>query len=345
MTINISSDLIKSDVEIKTDESIYDPTDEIINNFSSNDIMDVDNKNLLKSIGVKMMKNETCFTPCNPSFCLINDNEMIVNVRYINYRKCPCFHNDTDIRTIDIIANINIQNKKWKIINEKRLENNKKYNVSGNEDIRLIKYKNDIYYISCTPNIIINNMYNVVIEIGNLTPNNEIYNNGLVKIEKEYKNKNNNEKNWVYFIDANNELKVVYKWDPLIIGNIKENNDKTEIYEYKFKKTHLFNSPSFFKGLRGSSNGVNVNDKIWFICHHKTEFAIYSHTVIILDSKNYKIINYSKTFNFENINIEFCIGFMYNRKDNTFLLGYGINDVSTNYIIVKKNVFDNMMLL
>jgi len=66
MTINISSDLIKSDVEIKTDESIYDPTDEIINNFSSNDIMDVDNKNLLKSIGVKMMKNETCFTPCNP---------------------------------------------------------------------------------------------------------------------------------------------------------------------------------------------------------------------------------------------------------------------------------------
>jgi len=142
-------------------------------------------------------------------------------------------------------------------------------------------------------------------------------------------NKQKIEKNWVYFT-YNKKLCVIYQWYPLTICNI--NNNSLDLIIKK-------DMPINFINVRGSTCGVEYNNNIWFITHfHDTNYGgRYYHMFVIFD-KHMKLLRFSKPFRFEDIEIEFCLGFVINNTE--FIISYSIMD---NYS--KLGIYDKQYII
>jgi hypothetical protein len=271
---------------------------------------------------------------------VMRGNHLIVNVRYVNYRidEHGNYVNQDKIRTKNAIAIIDVSNPKlWKNVQEFEL----KYDESidnhyvGLEDIRIFNDNYIIYYNS-----------NRGLSYGNM----EIE-HGIIDLSKESTaeqkclkkvNQHTIEKNWV-LIPSNNiiktHLKTIYHWSPnLIIGDIVED---------QFVETHQIKTPAFFKYLRGSTNGVIINDEIWLICHAVSyeDRRYYYHIVIVLDKDTYNLKKYTPFFTFEGEKVEYTLGFIYLENDDSLMIGYSIYDKNTKYMNIKRDYFENMMIL
>jgi hypothetical protein len=143
------------------------------------------------------------------------------------------------------------------------------------------------------------------------------------------------EKNWTLFQNHKNEQRIVYKWSPLTI--CERTNDKVNIL-------HEIKTPYLFKNVRGSSNGVRLDNEVWFLCHlvsHENR-RYYYHMFVVIDIESHEVIKYSQLFTFDNKPVEYSLGFIYRQNDDTLLIGYSTNDTKTNFIIIKKSIIDDM---
>jgi tetratricopeptide (TPR) repeat protein len=148
------------------------------------------------------------------------------------------------------------------------------------------------------------------------------------------------EKNWSLFGN-----KVIYQWHPLIIGEIVSSDIKTDTTakdfvdldklpdinehlsntvndtvndaskvskknNYKLKVIKEIKTPNYFKHVRGSSNGYQFNDEIWFLCHvvEYCQPREYYHLFAVLDQNTYEIKRWSNLFKFEGEKIEYALG-------------------------------------
>jgi hypothetical protein len=147
----------------------------------------------------------------------------------------------------------------------------------------------------------------------------------------------NIEKNWVLFQDSVFGEKCVYEWYPLTIGDIDSNGKFEVLIEDQ-------NVPAFFKSVRGSTNGVVIDDEIWFICHLVSyeERRHYYHIMVVLDKNSYRLKSYTPLWTFEKQKVEYTLGMVY--TNNKFLIGYSTMDNKTKYTNVSKHIFDNMMI-
>jgi tetratricopeptide (TPR) repeat protein len=318
------------------------------------------NKKLVKMIHYlnentkEMYKNnnidETEFVQSTPTLCWKpNDNELIVNTRFVNYNINDKgeYINKEHITTINVITTYDIKDenkpeKNIKKTNEFIMNYNKKYDnvYIGIEDVRIMNYNNKIYY---TGNRGLK-MGNMEVEYGLININNsDIVNSTLMKI----KNQNQIEKNWVLFENAQEQIKIIYKWYPLTIGNIEQiigketernTNDLSPIS--RMVVTDEIETPNFFKWLRGSTNGVIIGDEIWFLTHLVSyeDRRFYYHCMVVLDSKTMKLKKYSNLFTFEKSPVEYTLGMVF--IDETLLIGYSIMDRETKYIGVSLDEFD-----
>jgi hypothetical protein len=231
------------------------------------------------------------------------------------------------------VNKIYILNNFFNIVNEKILQTTcVKSNYIGVEDIRLFNFNGKIYYIgSCY------NVYNKKIQI----VSNE-YNLDSCIFYKKYINptfttNNNWEKNWVFF-NNNNKLNIIYKWHPIQICEINYENNTLNLIEEKR------NVPDFFKILRGSTNGVELNNKIYFIVHFHREIKDkknYLHVFIVFD-KNMNLLGYSEPFNFENFLVEYCIGMELTIKNN-FVITYSTLDKTSKLVVVTAYYIDSII--
>jgi len=140
---------------------------------------------------------------------------------------------------------------------------------------------------------------------------------------------------------GNRELKIIHSWWPLLIGQAVANDEKT----HTFALTHVVKTPTFFKYLRGSSNGVNINGEIWFICHlvsYETR-RYYYHVFVVLDEETYEVKKYSRLFTFEKQPVEYTLGFVYFKEKDQFLIGYSVMDRETKFIQVPKKRVDALL--
>ena len=330
------------------------------------------NKKLVKMIHYlnentkEMYKNnnidETEFVPSTPTMCWKpKDNELIVNTRFVNYNINDKgeYINKEHITTINVITTYDItyenkqenkpENKEKtnsykniKKTNEFIMNYNKKYDnvYIGIEDVRIMNYNNKIYY---TGNRGLK-MGNMEVEYGLININNsEKVNSTLMKIN----NQNQIEKNWVLFENSENELKIIYKWYPLTIGNIeqiigKETQTDANLLSpiSKMVVTSELDTPQFFKWLRGSTNGIIIGDEIWFLTHLVSyeDRRFYYHCMVVLDSKTMKLKKYSNLFTFEKSPVEYTLGMVF--IDETLLIGYSVMDRETKYIGVSLDEFD-----
>jgi predicted GH43/DUF377 family glycosyl hydrolase len=144
-------------------------------------------------------------------------------------------------------------------------------------------------------------------------------------------------------IQSNNIIKkhkkAIYNWSPnIIIGDIVDD---------EFVETHQIRAPSFFKYLRGSTNGVIIKDDIWLMCHAVSyeDRRYYYHIIVVLDKDTYMLKKYTPFFTFEGEKVEYTLGFNYLESDDTLLIGYSVYDKSTKYMNIEREYFENMMIL
>jgi hypothetical protein len=314
------------------------------------------NVNLLKKM--EDLSNTNCldtdFVSSTPSICQLNKNEIIVCTRHVNYRidNNGGYVNKNHIITHNVLSKIDISNEKWEYITQPQiLEYNTELNSRyvGLEDVRLIVNNNEIYY-NANRGIGNNEMK---IEHGSILLTSDtckIQKSIILKKEKE----NLIEKNWVLFNsflpsikctnNAENQstahIKCVYKWSPLTVGNICENGI--------FKETHIYNEvPTFFSNLRGSTNGVNIANEIWFLCHIVSyeDRRYYYHIFVVLDAITFKLKKYTTLFTFHKEKVEYSLGFIYLPSDEKLLIGYSIMDKETRYVQFNKTTFDDIMII
>lgn len=236
-----------------------------------------------------------------------------------------------------------------------KLDNYNENGYVGLEDIRLsLIYKivntynhdpfdGDFYEVSNYDYIVYNcnrgigNTGNITVEIGLISGCGSIMTHGVQFLYDVDKNKeidniveisNNIEKNWVCFFNKEKKCRIIYKWgDPLTICKIKDG---------KLIKTNTIKSPPFFKDLRGSSNGIKIDNEIWFICHLVSyeERRYYYHCFVVLDFETFEILRFSKLWTFEKSPVEYCLSFIYDMKksSNSFIIGYSVLDCTTKFI-------------
>lgn len=144
------------------------------------------------------------------------------------------------------------------------------------------------------------------------------------------------EKNWVLYADGETKLRIVYGWSPMtsyeIDGNVLVN--KCEVQ-----------TPKFFELLRGSTNGICVDDETWFICHLVSyeDRRYYYHVLVAINNETGEINRWSRLFTFEREKVEYVLGFV-KKNDTEFLLGYSKMDRTTDFKIIEKKELEELFL-
>ena len=166
--------------------------------------------------------------------------------------------------------------------------------IIGLEDMRLLHFKDKIYYTATTRNYSdTNSMIIGEYDINTLTYKNSklINNNGRC------------EKNWIPLNFNNEEVLYLYNWCPIQIGKIVDNSIKIIL---------SYDTPLFFKFYRGSTTFQLYKDQLWCIVHgvKYTTPRKYYHQFVILDKNTYKPVGYTVPFYFNNFKIEYTVGLL-----------------------------------
>ena len=269
------------------------------------------------------------YVPCSASYLHIQNTDKttdkhILNTRYINYtltaNGCYLFnHPEKIIKTRNIYSlldNETMNPISFVEINDP-LENefpstNKESKIQGMEDIRIFNGSNgDIKFIATSVNYSNCNTNRMVIGKyldGDMDNNDKYLTNCNVILPP---NENNGcEKNWIPI----SENTIIYKWSPFEVGEIKEfvDNDKNIKHKLNIIKSISIKSPICRK-FRGSTifvEGFNKKHKIGVVHFSEREYPRhYFHCLVMLDETGMIPLKHSQPFYFENIGIEFCIGF------------------------------------
>jgi hypothetical protein len=109
------------------------------------------------------------------------------------------------------------------------------------------------------------------------------------------------EKNWIPL----NNGQFIYKWSPMEIGHIDPDESRL-IIDRVYPIDHLY-----FHKVRGSTTFVPVNDGLLGVVHFSEDHSPrhYFHMLVLLEKETYRPLKYSRTFHFESLSVEFCIGF------------------------------------
>ena len=303
---------------------------------SNDDLSDV-NKSLineLRCIGNTSMGEISGMYSSTPSICMKTPNELYVCKRYVNYRidEQGDYINQENIITINIFAILENKDNAWSIIHECVMDYNKEHDAMyvGMEDVKLFDNNNIIEYTA--NRVTLDTIKSVEHGIYDINSN-KIVESTILK----YSSRQLDEKNWTLFYTKTNERRIVYTWNPLTICE-KQNDEIHVIRE--------ITTPRLFKQLRGSSHGVHIDDEIWFLCHlvNYEDRRHYYHIFVIISAETYELIKYTQLFTFEREMVEYSLGFAYVKKDGQFLIGYSTNDNTTKYLIIGKDIIDEMTI-
>ena len=267
------------------------------------------------------------------SACIIKteDDGYLLNIRLVNYTidSKGCYHNcDDHVITINKCVELS---KDFKILKETLINSsfdNRRY--IGIEDVKI--FKNTDKNLNVEDN-------NEIIFIGTgLHKNNRIcmcygkYDKNSkfmesIELNASFNMNSECEKNWVFYMDENNKLKIIYKWFPLQICDSGEiNSGLIHLQEEKVM-------PKIFKHVRGSSNGYIFKDEIWFINHIVSyeEPRQYFHMISVFDKKM-NLLRYTCPFKFEGICIEYCLSLIV--EETRIIIPYSTWDRTTKIAII-----------
>jgi hypothetical protein len=276
-----------------------------------------------------------------------NNNQYIVNLRWINYNYNENGSKDVIPKQwVSLNSRFTVDNLFEKISNEISLTENyeieKNFISRGIEDIRIIKFNDKHFYLATRFNPILKRPYvcsnEYIIDDTEYNLNKTYINPIFYNVKKTIKA----EKNWAMF-EYKSKLSVVYDWYPLQIGCINYNTHELGIIE---TKTDM---PEFFQNARGSTIGCHFDNEIWFVLHKaqnnrklKTDNTIYNyqHFFAVFDL-NMNLKRHSELFKLGDKMVEFCTGLI--MEEERLILSYSLLDthsyVSTyDYDIIHNSI-------
>ena len=110
--------------------------------------------------------------------------------------------------------------------------------------------------------------------------------------------------------------------------------------------THALEAPYFFRMLRGSTNGIRVQNEVWFLCHmvfmETEKKRLYYHLFVVLDADTMEIRGYTAPFTMEGEAVEYTCGFVYEK--DAFLIGYSVMDRETRFLSVTREEVETWMI-
>jgi tetratricopeptide (TPR) repeat protein len=316
--------------------------------FYTEKAVDFDTKwflgDVLSKVGMNVLRENPGFVSSTPSFVFLSKNEIMVNVRLVNYKitENGGYENPGTIHTINVVAIL--ENKpteffNWVIVRETVLDYDKSMDNKyiGLEDIRLALVDKKIYY---SANRGLDDY--MVVEMGEIDTDDMVTTNDVfLEIEGQQKI----EKNWVFFPSKNiGQIRMIYNWFPIISGEIVDNIFFKEI-------ARDTNVPPFFKHIRGSCNGIYMEDvnETWFLCHLVSyeDRRYYYHILIALDTDTGCLKRYTRLFTLEKGKVEYVLGFerIIIPDMESFLLGYSILDKETKYMTLSRQWFEDRFFL
>jgi len=243
------------------------------------------------------------YRPTSASYLCYRDRHWL-NTRYVNYFLTPtgCYSFPDEDRTI---RNKNVCSELLDFIPQNFLEMEtnpeflgvrfQKGFSEGIEDIRLYEYQDEIRFIGTSLSYsdekdklrMIKGTYDLSGTLSNA--------HAIIPPTNTYC-----EKNWIPWIDGSTEY-FIYKWCPLEFGVEQEN--KLVIVK------SIPTNPFIFSKIRGSTLFVPWGTERIGVVHYSEETVPrqYFHRLVIMG--NMEVKQYSDTFCFEKIGVEFCIGF------------------------------------
>jgi len=287
---------------------------------------------ILDSIGKTVLQENPGFVSSTPSICMLPSKKWVFNVRLVNYKikEDGGYENPGTIHTINVLALLekNVKTKKWHLVHESVLKYNTKADgyYIGLEDVRLSVLEDGTVVYNANRGIESGNM---VVEHGKINMDTfSTYDE--VFLEKE--GQHIIEKNWVIFPL---KKRMVYKWHPLTIGEVNGN---------QFIPTHIYETLPFFKHIRGSCNGIEMDHigETWFLCHVVSyeDRRYYYHIIVALDCITGEVRRYTRFFTLEGEKVEYALGF--EKMANEFLIGYSTYDRTTKYMTVPLKWFESI---
>jgi hypothetical protein len=267
----------------------------------------------------------------------------LINIRWINYN----YNEDGSKKRIPLqwlsVNTRYIMNSDFeKISSEQFLQDDFQkqqfYDGMGLEDIRMINYNDNYYYIAtyfdCSRRITSTSSSpftyqeeSYALDHNIISP--QFYDLDEIKII---------EKNWSPFV-YQEDLCVVYKWFPLQIGKIDYESNKLNRIEIKY------NTPDYFEDARGTTPGYTRNGEIWFVLHKAQTYQEsdknyynYQHFFAVFDM-NMNLLRYSELFKFGDCKVEFCIGLIV--KESEIILSYSLLDTQSMISIYEMNDVNN----
>jgi hypothetical protein len=110
--------------------------------------------------------------------------------------------------------------------------------------------------------------------------------------------------------------------------------------------THQYETPGFFRWIRGSTNGQIIGNEIWFICHLVSYESrrFYYHIFITIDKDTMELKRYSRIFTFEKEKVEYTLGFIYFEEKKELLIGYSLMDRCTKYMNLPIHKVEELFL-
>ena len=97
-------------------------------------------------------------------------------------------------------------------------------------------------------------------------------------------------------------------------------------------------TPYYLRDVRGSTNGIIVEDELWFLTHIVSYESnrYYYHIFVVLDKDTFSVKRCSRMFTFNKQRVEYSLGFIYFEKEKKFLLGFSEHDSNHDYYFIEK---------
>jgi hypothetical protein len=282
---------------------------------------------------------------CSSSYICHNGNHYL-NTRFVNYWIASngnyIFYDSTNtIENKNVLTQLNIEThspeKHWEIsenINMNHVLCERPLST-GLEDIRLFKYNDKIHYVATTIGYTTNGKARIIMGEYNIETQSIISGHIIEPPTNTFC-----EKNWIPIVRRNqntetDELFFIYKWHPMQIGRIEKNDNdchKLEIIEQVEINTLIF------RRLRGSSPFIETDRGLLGVVHFSENHTPrhYYHMLVLLDKDTFHVIEYSNTFCFEKLGIEFCIGFTI-QNDEKYIFWISRHDRDPCMIAIPKD--------
>jgi hypothetical protein len=252
---------------------------------------------------------------------IVHHGRYIINTRYVNYFIQPngsyiIYDENAYLRTrnfsseIDPITCVPTFFREMHDPDETTLVSHGG-NIYGLEDIRLYELRGELRFVATSVNYSGVGKSRIVIGKYNIPWSDEQpggYSDCRVLLPPE--GNDWYEKNWIPIQPVGTENLTdeffIYKWFPFEIGVLRPDNNRLEIIQRWEHHTPMF------AHVRGSSTFMECESGLLGVVHFSYEGhpRNYYHMLVLLDKVTGLPMKYSEYFYFNNITIEFCIGFM-----------------------------------